>query len=224
MNRQIAVFGSGRVTYPRADLVTVEAAVDGLMAWREVVMGHGVLSHGIVNCPYIFDADVGPAVASGATPGASTAGRPGWASWHVLTAVVRIPPVSPEFDLGELLARLVGAQLDPEAAAVESFTTVMGCGTGLVLQPSISVPADAAQAWNGIARALAEEGIDSPGANSLRYGLAAALAFPAGGGLGLLVTGMCMDPRQVLEVAGLVAVIAGRSHVGNLDDANSEAT
>lgn len=202
-------FDLAAATYPRADRMIIEATVDGLMAWRSVVLSRGVVSHGVVSCPFPADTDAEAPLAP--EPGADSKSR---ASWHVLTAILRVPRLSPDCDLGELLARMVGAQLDPGGSYIEAFTTDMGCGVGLLLQPTIPAETGAAtSAWDQVASTLAENGVTTTTQTSRRYGLAAALAFPAGGGPGLLVTGICMDPTQLLELAGLVAVIAGRSKV-----------
>ncbi|MFE0799033.1 hypothetical protein [Streptomyces sp. NPDC058812] len=44
-----------------------------------------------------------------------------------------------------------------------------------------------------------------------KLGLAVCLACPPGGGRGLLVVGTCLDAEQVLAMASIVALIAGKS-------------
>jgi hypothetical protein len=118
--------------------------------------------------------------------------------WHVLTAVVRLPEV-PDVDLTSVLTQLV-AVTGRDVLHVERFPTDMGLGFGLIAQPEVA------------ARELADLPVastDGPG----RLGAAAALSYAPGTGLGLLVIGMSVSPDQVLELAALVAVIAGRSRL-----------
>lgn len=173
---------------PEADAVLIRDGAEALMGWRAAMWEQGVISHGIVNCPFDPDAAADPLPTSDGT---------GWVSWHILTAVVEFPPVSPDLNLGELLARMVGQKFSA-SSYVESFETDLGHGTGVLMRPEL-VPAEGA----------------NPGGPGVRrcYGLAVAAASPSGGGTGLLVSGVCLDPEHLLEVAGLVAVIAGKSRV-----------
>lgn len=182
-------------TYPAAERVDIEAGTEALLAWRAAMIGRGAVSHGIVSCP------VEPAATH-------PDGRPRRAEWQIMSAIVTVPAGVGDLDTGELLARLMGAQLDPESTYVESFETDIGCGVGLMLQPVLTDPGLSIQAALGIE--AAESRADAEPA--LRYGLAAALASPVSGGYSLLVTGICLDPDQLREMAALVAVIAGRSH------------
>jgi hypothetical protein len=115
------------------------------------------------------------------------------AVWQVHAGVVHVPPTPAEMDLGALLSRVFDGQFQEKVAYVEQFTTKMGLGFGFLSQPP--VPED----W----------GDDV--APDLRTGLAGVLACPPEGGKGLLVIGTSLDPDQVRELAGLVAVIAGHS-------------
>ncbi|MFF1375749.1 hypothetical protein [Streptomyces sp. NPDC058308] len=117
------------------------------------------------------------------------------AVWQVQAGVVAVPQAPDEVDLGELMSRVFDAQLKGQVAYVERFTTEMGIGIGFLSQPPVPVPED----W--------EEEVPA----DLRTGLAGALACPPEGGKGLLVIGTCLDPHQVRELAGLVAIIAGNS-------------
>jgi hypothetical protein len=118
--------------------------------------------------------------------------------WHVLTSVVRLPAVS-DVDLTSVLARLVAVS-GREVLQVERFATDMGLGLGLIAQPEAAPPA--LDAWP-----------PAPTDDQPRLGAAAALSYAPGTGLGLLVIGMSVSPDQVLELAALVAVIAGRSRL-----------
>jgi hypothetical protein len=120
------------------------------------------------------------------------------AQWHVLTSVVRLPKAT-DVDLTSVLTRLVAAS-GQEVLQVERFATDMGLGLGLIARPEVAAPVLA-----GVSLASSE--------GSRRLGAAAALSYAPGTGLGLLVVGMSVSPDQVLELAALVAVIAGRSRL-----------
>ncbi|MFE0132022.1 hypothetical protein ACFWY6_10660 [Streptomyces sp. NPDC059037] len=115
--------------------------------------------------------------------------------WQVYAGIVAVPPGPPELDLGALLSRVFDEAFLEGMAYVERFTTDMGIGVGFMAQPPVEVPTG----WE----------IDVP--PNLRTGLAGVLSCPPEGGRGLLVMGTCLDPDQVRELAGLVAVIAGHS-------------
>lgn len=117
------------------------------------------------------------------------------AVWQVYAGVVAVPERPAEVDLGELLAQVFDQQFAEKMAYVESFPTDMGLGFGFISQPPVLVPSD---------------GEGDPG-TEMRTGLAGVLSCPPDGGRGLLVIGTCLDPDQVRELAGLVAVIAGHS-------------
>jgi hypothetical protein len=117
------------------------------------------------------------------------------AVWQVYAGIVAVPERPDEMDLGALLAQVFDEQFAERTAYVERFTTDMGLGFGFISQPPVLVPRD----WDG-----------DPG-TEMRTGLAGVLSCPPDGGKGLLVIGTCLDPDQVRELAGLVAVIAGHS-------------
>lgn len=195
-------------TFSKADGATRDAAVASLLAWRAGMLDAGLVSHGVVNCPRDLEADPDEAARRVVESGDMSA----WTTWHVLTAAVDVPSAPAELDLGEFFARVLGRETDPDACYVESFDTEMGCGFGLIAQPTFPSAADAVSVLLLDPVAL---GVDAPSTGPVQYGLAAALTTSPGGGPGLLVTGMCVDPEQVLEVAGLVALIAGNSRVRN---------
>lgn len=183
-------------TLPALSPAEIEQCAEALLGWRRQLLALGAVSHGIVNCP---------AELRTVQPNQRVDGGPRWNAWHIVTAVTALPSLSSDVDLGELLARLIGSGLPHGAAHTESFATDMGCGAGLILQPPLaSVSANQ--------RDLIETDLPSPG-EALRYGLAAALACRPGGGPALVVVGVCIDPEQVLDLAAVVAVIAGRSTV-----------
>lgn len=187
--------------FPLMDQAMRDAGVEGLLAWRRAMLDAGLVSHGVVNCPRDAEGDVAEAARRLIASGDPSA----WSTWHVLTSVVDVPAAPAELDLGEFIVRVLGQRMDLEACYLESFSTEMGCGIGLIVQPPISGAADAASALL--------PGLDRRDTGSTHYGLAAALTTGAGGGPGLLVAGMCVDPEQVLELAALVAMIAGNSRV-----------
>lgn len=117
------------------------------------------------------------------------------AVWQVYGGVVDVPERPDELDLGALMERVFDEHFAQTMAYVERFTTAMGEGFGFISQPEVQVPGD----W------------DAHPDGQLRTGLAGVLACPPEGGKGLLVIGTCLDPDQVRELAGLVAVIAGHS-------------
>jgi hypothetical protein len=117
------------------------------------------------------------------------------AAWQVYGGVVAMPERPYEMDLGELLAQVFDQRFADEMAYTERFSTDMGLGFGFIAQPPVRVPS----AW---------EGDFDP---ELRTGLAGVLTCPPNGGKGLLIIGTSLDPHQVRELAGLVAVIAGHS-------------
>lgn len=117
------------------------------------------------------------------------------AVWQVHAGLVKVPSTPAELDLGTLMSRVFDEQFQERAAYIERFTTDMGFGIGFLAQPLVHVPED----W--------ADDVDA----DLRTGLAGVLSCPPEGGKGLLVIGTCVDPDQVRELAGLVAVIGGSS-------------
>jgi hypothetical protein len=118
--------------------------------------------------------------------------------WHVLTSVVPLP-VAADVDLTSVLTRLV-TTTGRDLLHVERFETDMGLGFGLIAQPEVAAPDLGTVPF-------------APADGRGRLGAAAALSYTPGTGLGLLVVGMSASPDQVLELAGLVAVMAGRSRL-----------
>lgn len=129
------------------------------------------------------------------------------ATWQVLAGATPLPAAG-EVDLATLITRVLGQQLDPQATVVESFETDLGSGIGIIAQPEIAPPTD-------MPPEMAALGVVAT--HPVRVGLAGALAFPPEGGMGLLVVGMSVDPEQVLELAAVIAVIAGRAKL-HVDD------
>ncbi|GAA5213201.1 hypothetical protein LV779_13005 [Streptomyces thinghirensis] len=117
------------------------------------------------------------------------------AVWQVYGGVVAVPGRPDELDLGALLSKVFDEQFAGATSYVERFSTDMGLGFGFIAQPPVRPPSD----W------------ESESASDVRTGLAGVLSCPSDGGRGLLVIGTCLDPDQVRELAGLVAVIAGHS-------------
>ncbi|MGQ0464266.1 MAG: hypothetical protein ACT4QG_02985 [Sporichthyaceae bacterium] len=188
-------------TLPGAGPELVAAGAQALLAWRARLLGRGVIGHGVVNVP--LDEHGEPTTTA---PGID---HDRWACWHVLVGVVALPPTVAELDLGEFLARVLGHRLDPACSYLEAFPTAMGCGTGLLLQPAL-LPGPLA-----VPESPAPD--PAPGAGP-HYGLTAALSFAHGGGCGLLVTGVCLDPDQLVGLGALVALIAGRSRLQRTGD------
>ncbi|MEU1115823.1 MULTISPECIES: hypothetical protein [unclassified Streptomyces] len=117
------------------------------------------------------------------------------AVWQVQAGVVAVPSAPDEVDLGELMSRVFDVHFKDEVAYAERFATEMGFGIGFLSQPPVPVV----------------ENLRGDLPADLRTGLAGALTCPPEGGRGLLVVGTCLDPDQVRELAGLVAIIAGNS-------------
>ncbi|MFB7929105.1 hypothetical protein ACFC4C_08340 [Streptomyces sp. NPDC056039] len=116
------------------------------------------------------------------------------ANWQVMAGVVDVPETSDELDIGSLLSTAYGTQAD-EPSYQESFTTDMGVGFGFVTQSTIRTPPDD----------------DDDQMMSAEIGVVGALTCEPGGGKGILFIGVSLDPRFVGELAGLLAVMAGRS-------------
>lgn len=181
-------------TYPETRPERREDFVDGLMVWYDQLFADGVLMYGVITAPL------------------PTSGEQ--AAWQVYAGVVPVPATPAEMDLGALVSRIFAGRLHTGAAPgdasgagtfayVEQFATEIGLGFGFISQPPVQVPDD----WEG----------ELPGnlPPAPRTGLAGALACPPEGGKGLLVIGTSLDPDQVRELAGLVAVIAGHSTFTN---------
>ncbi|AZM46819.1 hypothetical protein DMB38_14295 [Streptomyces sp. WAC 06738] len=119
------------------------------------------------------------------------------AAWLVFAGVVEVPENPSDLDLGELMTSVFAEHYRAAPAYTEAYATDMGMGFGFVAQPALPRAAVA--------------GVEGAGEDPVQVGLAGALATPSGGGLGLLVVGTSLNPLQAGELAGLVAVIAGRS-------------
>lgn len=119
------------------------------------------------------------------------------AAWLVFAGVVAVPENPSDLDLGELMTSVFAEHYGAAPAYTEAYATDMGMGFGFVARPALP-------------RTLVE-GAGGAGEGPVQVGLAGALAAPAEGGLGLLVVGTSLNPLQAGELAGLVAVIAGRS-------------
>ncbi|KHL11252.1 hypothetical protein CLV56_3071 [Mumia flava] len=172
--------------FPRAGAHDLGVLTDGLLAWRRRLRDSGVVLHGIVALP---------ASETGATP----------AHWHFFAGVVDVPEAG-ELDAGVVAARYLGDQLEPDRAYTEAYETDMGWGVGVItevpLQPG-DLPPDL--------RAAA--GAGEPTALPPVLGLAAAIAAAPDSRHGLLVVGLCLDVERTLEMAAVVASVAGTSVV-----------
>ena len=122
------------------------------------------------------------------------------ARWQLLTLVVDLPQV-PELDLAAVVGSLLSTQLQ-DVTYVERFATDMGTGVGLISQPLLAAPQHEAP----------QHEAPQP-AEPVRIGLAAALACAPMAPQGLLVVAVCLDPLHVVELAALVALVAGRSRL-----------
>lgn len=142
----------------------------------------------------------GGVVSHGLVSGTRTDGS--LAAWQVMTSVVSIP-AEPEVDLATLLSGLLQAE-EHDVVHVERFATEVGLGLGIVAVPELQPPGD----LDRIAR-LGLEVRPEP----VKVGMTAALAWEQGAQQAILVVGLCLAPDQVLELAGVVAVIAGRSRL-----------
>ncbi|MGY2065435.1 hypothetical protein [Blastococcus sp. SYSU DS0619] len=125
------------------------------------------------------------------------------ANWHVQTSVVPLPAV-PDVDVPAVVAELVRARWGAGPHHVETYETDMGLGVGIVAERTVLPPSQL--------RDLAVRGLEIL-AEPVRVGVAVGLACAPGAAQALLVVGVCLDPAQVWELAGLVAVIAGRSRL-----------
>ncbi|MET7810085.1 hypothetical protein ABZT26_04415 [Streptomyces sp. NPDC005395] len=169
-------------SYPHKAAGSRQAYTDALMAWRRVLLAQGVITHGVVAVPE---------------------GEYGRAVWQISAGVVEVAEVNQDVDLGEVLARHFGQELRGRQVYTESFPTEMGIGMGIISQPEL-LSADRTELFPEPATAGA-------GRPLAKLGLAVCLACPPGGGRGLMVVGTCLDAEQVLSMASIVALIAGKS-------------
>ncbi|MDI6519203.1 MULTISPECIES: hypothetical protein [Streptomyces] len=185
-------------SYPQHEPSVRADFTAALLTWREILRKQGLISYGLVTVPA---KDGGPAV------------------WQIMAAVVDVPTVQADLDLGEVAVRLLGEELEGRAAYTESYPTQMGLGLGIISQPVMSPEGD-------LTLFPAEEAQSGADASVGRIGLAVSLSCPPGGDHGLLVVGNCLDPEQVVPLAGVVAVIGGNStfvdDVPDTDETESE--
>ncbi|MGY2082761.1 hypothetical protein [Blastococcus sp. SYSU DS0539] len=125
------------------------------------------------------------------------------AMWHVQSSVVPLPPVA-DVDVSAVVAELVRARWGAGPHHVEAFETDMGLGAGVVAERTVLPPARLGDLVGGGPEIVAPPG---------PVGVAVALACAPRGTHALLVVGVSLDPAQVWELAGLVAIIAGRSRL-----------
>jgi hypothetical protein len=174
-------------SYPQHDEALRADFVQAMMAWRRTLLDQGVILDGLIAVP------------------PEQAGDERGATWQVMAGVVDLPTSDPDIDLGEVLVRLLGSRPDASTAYLESYTTDMGLGFGLLDRPVLLRDGSMSVPGSGVAVPEDESEVVA------QVGLAVALACPPGGGRGLLVVGTCLDSSQVYGLGALVAVIAGRS-------------
>lgn len=118
------------------------------------------------------------------------------ANWHLLAGVVDVPEAG-ELDAGVVCERYLRQKVDPDRVYTESFATDMGWGVGVITEVDVVPPPELLPLFSV----------------PPRVGLAAALAAPPDSELGLLVLGFAFELEHHLEMAGVVAAIAGRSRL-----------
>lgn len=156
------------------------------MTTRRTFLADGMLSCGLVALPQTVD---GPVL------------------WQICSGVVEVGRLDPELDVGSVLTRLLGQQLEGGDHYVESFPTAIGAGAGLISTVQVLADGTVTLAPNPVPA-------DSTGpAPEATLGLAVGLAVPPGGGRGLLVVGQCLNAEQVRELACVVALMAGKSTI-----------
>lgn len=176
-----------RRSYPQHDAELRADFVQAMMLWRRTLLDQGVLLDGLV-----------------AVPPEETGTEHG-ATWQIMAGVVDLPTIDPDIDLAEVVVRLLGSRPDAATAYMETYTTEMGLGFGLLDRPVLGRDGTMSVPGSGVAPPQDESEVIA------QIGLAVALACPPGGGRGLLVVGNCLDSTQVYGLGALVAVIAGRS-------------
>jgi hypothetical protein len=133
------------------------------------------------------------------------------ARWQVLSSVVPIP-AEPEVDAAGVLAQMLGSRWS-DVQHVERYETDMGLGLGVIAQPEMSPPPEL-DALEQLGLRVVREPV--------RIGVAMGLAWAPGDTRALLVVGVCPDLDQVLELACLVAVMAGRSRFRPVENPDPE--
>lgn len=118
------------------------------------------------------------------------------AHWHFFAGVVDHVPDA-ELDAGQVLERYLATQPKAENRYTESYDTAMGWGLGIITRDVLRL------------ETLPPEASAIP--PELPIGLAVGLAGAHDGDLALLVVGLCLDVERTLEMASIVALIAGES-------------
>ncbi|MER7398332.1 hypothetical protein ABT381_22810 [Streptomyces sp. NPDC000151] len=179
-----------RLTYPDVAATRRAEFTDALLQWHDTLYADGVLMYGIITAPL-----------------PSTGAQ---AAWQIYAGVVEVPDNPSDLDLGELMTKLFAENYHAAPSYTEAYTTDMGMGFGFVAQPFLPVPEGPGPVPEGPGHV--PEGLgEGVGVPSVPIGLAGALACPSEGGRGLLVIGTSLAADQAWELAGLVAVIGGRS-------------
>ena len=118
------------------------------------------------------------------------------AHWHFFAGVVDTVPLG-DIDAGEVLRRYLDTQPLAEHRYTESYPTAMGWGLGIVTRDVVRLDA--------LPVGATHMPPDQP------IGLAVGLSGAPDESLALLVVGICFDIERTLEMASIVAVIAGES-------------
>ncbi|MFW6691809.1 hypothetical protein [Streptomyces sp. MAR4 CNX-425] len=176
-----------RLTFPGHTPDVQQAVAAGVMNTRRIFLADGMLSCGLVALPRTED---GPVL------------------WEICSGVVELGTLEANLDSGTVLARFLGEELTDGDAYIESFPTKLGAGVGLISKPQLFPDGSVA-----LAPASTRTDDDGGAAPVTTLGLAVGLAIPPGGGHSLLVIGQCLDPGQVNELAGIIALIAGNSTI-----------
>lgn len=166
--------------FPTMEEEARRQAVDALAAWRKTLWEDGWMAHGIIAVPATEEkSDV---------------------LWNIMVRLVKVPAFNREVNIGEVLTRLMKQDAE-NVLHVESFTTNMGLGAGMVATPEVpgSTP---------------KEGQDKPPS----FGAGAAISCAPGGGWGILAIGNAQDPTQAGEVAWLVSQIAAHSRLATEEE------
>jgi hypothetical protein len=120
------------------------------------------------------------------------------AHWHFFAGVVDTVPLG-EIDAGEVMRRYLHTKPSTEHLYTESYPTAMGWGLGIITRDVLHL--------DELPVGAAHVPPDVP------VGIAVGLSGSPTGKLALLVVGLCLDTERTLEMASIVAVIAGESIV-----------